>query len=74
MSSYRYRQLSSKKGPLNLVAIGGGTGLSTLLRGLKHYMKPTGVASSNGDREYSLADLTAIVAVADDGGSSGRLV
>jgi uncharacterized cofD-like protein len=73
MSSYRYRQLSSKKGPLNLVAIGGGTGLSTLLRGLKHYMKPTGVASSNGDREYSLADLTAIVAVADDGGSSGRL-
>ena len=40
-----------------IVALGGGTGLSSLLRGLKHY-------SSN---------LTAIVTVADDGGSSGRL-
>lgn len=40
-----------------IVAIGGGTGLSTLLRGLK---------------EYS-ANITAIVTVADDGGSSGRL-
>lgn len=44
------------KGP-KIVAVGGGTGLSTLLRGLKHY-------SSN---------ITAIVTVADDGGSSGRL-
>ncbi|WP_218080762.1 gluconeogenesis factor YvcK family protein [Anthocerotibacter panamensis] len=40
-----------------IVAIGGGTGLSTLLRGLKKY-------SSN---------ITAVVTVADDGGSSGRL-
>jgi len=44
------------RGP-KVVAIGGGTGLSTLLRGLK---KCTG-------------NLTAIVSVADDGGSSGRL-
>jgi uncharacterized cofD-like protein len=44
------------KGP-KIVAIGGGTGLSTLLRGLKQY-------SNN---------ITAIVTVADDGGSSGRL-
>lgn len=44
------------RGP-KIVAIGGGTGLSTLLRGLKDY-------SSN---------ITAIVTVADDGGSSGRL-
>jgi 2-phospho-L-lactate transferase CofD len=44
------------RGP-RIVAIGGGTGLSTLLRGLK---------------EYS-ANITAIVTVADDGGSSGRL-
>ena len=71
MSSYR--QLSSMKGFLNLVAIGGGTGLSTLLRGLKHYVKPAEVAVSNGAGKYSLANLTAIVAVADDGGSSGRL-
>ncbi len=40
-----------------IVAIGGGTGLSTLLRGLKEH-------SSN---------ITAVVTVADDGGSSGRL-
>jgi uncharacterized cofD-like protein len=44
------------RGP-RIVTIGGGTGLSTLLRGLKYY-------SSN---------ITAIVTVADDGGSSGRL-
>ncbi len=44
------------RGP-KIVAVGGGTGLSTLLRGLK---------------EYS-ANITAIVTVADDGGSSGRL-
>jgi uncharacterized cofD-like protein len=50
----RYRRLG--RGP-KIVAIGGGTGLSTLLRGLK---KRTG-------------NLTAIVSVADDGGSSGRL-
>jgi uncharacterized cofD-like protein len=43
---------------LKVVAIGGGTGLSTLLRGLK--------------RHPDLA-LTAIVSIADDGGSSGRL-
>src|SRR3989338_9347427 len=41
----------------NVVTIGGGTGLSVLLHGLKNY-------SSN---------ITAIVTVADDGGSSGRL-
>ncbi len=42
---------------LSIVVLGGGTGLATLLRGLKHY-------SSN---------LTAVVTVFDDGGSSGRL-
>jgi uncharacterized cofD-like protein len=45
-----------RRGP-KIVAIGGGTGLSMLLRGLK---------------EYS-GNLIAIVTVADDGGSSGRL-
>jgi uncharacterized cofD-like protein len=44
------------RGP-RIVAIGGGTGLSTLLRGLKTYT----------------SNLFAIVTVADDGGSSGRL-
>ncbi len=45
-----------EKGP-KIVVIGGGTGLSTLLSGLKHYT----------------TNLTAIVTMADDGGSSGRL-
>ena len=53
-SLYTRRVLS--RGP-RIVALGGGTGLSVLLRGLKDH-------SSN---------LTAIVTVADDGGSSGRL-
>src|SRR5712692_9813269 len=51
-----YTQRFLKRGP-KIVAIGGGTGLSSLLRGLKEY---TG-------------NLTAIVTVADDGGSSGVL-
>src|SRR5438552_3329203 len=51
-----YTQRFLRRGP-KIVAIGGGTGLSTLLRGLKEY---TG-------------NLTAIVTVADDGGSSGVL-
>ncbi|MEQ8170621.1 MAG: YvcK family protein [Candidatus Eremiobacterota bacterium] len=42
---------------IKVVVIGGGTGLSTLLRGLKHYTE----------------HITAIVTVSDDGGSSGRL-
>ena len=51
---YQKRQLA--KGP-RIVVIGGGTGLSTLLYGLKEYT----------------SNITAIVTVADDGGSSGRL-
>ncbi|MFN2340770.1 MAG: uridine diphosphate-N-acetylglucosamine-binding protein YvcK [Halanaerobium sp.] len=51
-----YEKRRSNKGP-EIVAFGGGTGLSNLLRGLK----------KNSD------NLTAVVTVADDGGSSGRL-
>jgi uncharacterized cofD-like protein len=51
-----YRELRLSRGP-RIVALGGGTGLSLVLRGLRTH-------SSN---------LTAIVSVADDGGSSGRL-
>lgn len=50
---------------LNVVAIGGGTGLSTLLRGLKHYVDAEG--------PWSIGSLSAIVTVTDDGGSSGAL-
>ncbi|MCC6500425.1 MAG: uridine diphosphate-N-acetylglucosamine-binding protein YvcK [Anaerolineales bacterium] len=52
LSDYRRR----KRGP-RIVAIGGGHGLSNLLRGLKEFTR----------------NLTAVVTVADDGGSSGRL-
>ena len=46
-----------KNSKYKIVAIGGGTGLSTLLRGLKAYD----------------VDITAVVTVSDDGGSSGKL-
>ncbi len=49
--------------------MGGGTGLSTLLRGLKHY---TGSTVSTA-QEALIGELTAVVTVTDDGGSSGRL-
>jgi uncharacterized cofD-like protein len=52
LSDYRRRERGRR-----IVAIGGGHGLATLLRGLKHHT----------------SNLTAIVTVADDGGSSGAL-
>src|SRR6185369_14338782 len=51
---------------LRVVSIGGGTGLSALLTGLKRYAHP----ANEGD---PWLDITAIVTVTDDGGSSGRL-
>jgi len=56
---------------LNVVALGGGTGLSTLLRGLKEYV--TRRRDDPADHLKPISDLTAIVTVTDDGGSSGRL-
>ena len=56
MAEMLYSFKLRSRGP-RLVAIGGGTGMSSLLRGLKEYT----------------ANLAAIVTVADDGGSSGRL-
>jgi uncharacterized cofD-like protein len=56
--------------PLRVVAIGGGTGLSTLLRGLRGHV----VSSHHTCPEAGLiSDLAAVVTVTDDGGSSGRL-
>ncbi|MGL4609565.1 MAG: gluconeogenesis factor YvcK family protein [Trueperaceae bacterium] len=51
-----HERLTLAKGP-RIVAIGGGSGLSTLLRGLRHYT----------------SNVTGVVTVSDDGGSSGRL-
>jgi uncharacterized cofD-like protein len=54
---------------VRVVALGGGTGLSMVLRGLKEY-----VASSKKEQAgRPISDLAAIVTVTDDGGSSGRL-
>ena len=55
-SALIYRTRILARGP-NVVAVGGGTGLSTLLRGLKE----------------ETSNITAVVTVTDDGGSSGRL-
>ncbi len=55
---------------MKVVAIGGGTGLSTLLRGLKrHLPEPARPAQFSP----TISRLTAIVTVTDEGGSSGRL-
>ena len=56
VSDYIFQNIRLTEGP-NIVVIGGGTGLSMLLRGLKTHT----------------SNLSAIVTVADDGGSSGRL-
>ncbi|HVC48433.1 MAG TPA: gluconeogenesis factor YvcK family protein [Terracidiphilus sp.] len=55
---------------LRVVAIGGGTGLSTLLRGLRRHVSVPGRPS---EETFRIADLAAVVTVTDDGGSSGRL-
>ena len=52
------------------MAIGGGTGLSTLLRGLRRHVIPVGQPSSQLGQ---ISGLAAVVTVTDDGGSSGRL-
>jgi uncharacterized cofD-like protein len=59
-------QNTVKTGGQNLVAIGGGTGLSTLLAGLKKRV-------GTGNERIWIENLSAIVTVSDDGGSSGRL-
>ena len=82
------RQQSEHARELRVVAIGGGTGLSTLLKGLKKYvavpsggLAPRPDASALAGRQSqrlatiapTIAELSAVVTVSDDGGSSGRL-
>ncbi|HZU45281.1 MAG TPA: uridine diphosphate-N-acetylglucosamine-binding protein YvcK [Terriglobales bacterium] len=63
--------------PLRVVAMGGGTGLSTLLRGLKSYvLSATELAeihAGSAPAKVCIGELCAVVTVTDDGGSSGRL-
>src|SRR5215470_9651147 len=62
--------LSARRG-IRVVTLGGGTGLSALLRGLKQHVVPRHDPYPTAERP--IVDLAAIVTVTDDGGSSGRL-
>src|SRR6267142_3834721 len=58
---------------LHVVAIGGGTGLSTLLKGLKRFALTPAEMAAAPPTSPIIRDLCAVVTVSDDGGSSGRL-
>src|ERR1700733_3218415 len=62
-------RMDERRAAYRVVALGGGTGLSALLRGLKEHISERG----KGRPTQPIADLTAVVTVTDDGGSSGRL-
>ena len=70
MASYAEQNRGGAATGTRVVAIGGGTGLSTLLKGLKKYTVHTPEIPAEGQ---FISDLTAVVTVSDDGGSSGRL-
>ena len=63
----KHHLFSDSSTGLNFVAIGGGNGLSMLLSGLKHFV------DTEKTEPIWIENLSAIVAVTDDGGSSGRL-
>ena len=63
--------ISAELHSLKVVAVGGGTGLSMVLQGLKQYVMPSEQLLQGA--APTIAELSAIVTVSDDGGSSGRL-
>jgi len=65
------KESAASRKPLRIVTMGGGTGLSTLLKGLKRYAKRPGEPAAAG--ATVIGELSAVVTVTDDGGSSGRL-
>ena len=71
MKTSQKAKLKTLERGYRVVALGGGTGLSTLLRGLKEYVARRSDEHPTSDRPIS--ELTAVVTVTDDGGSSGRL-
>jgi uncharacterized cofD-like protein len=73
ISDFLSLEKATRERGLRVVAIGGGTGLSTLLKGLKRFaLTPTEMAAARPDTPI-IRDLCALVTVSDDGGSSGRL-
>ncbi len=56
---------------LRLVALGGGTGLATLLRGIKGYVRRH---DEDEEAPLDLSSLTAVVTVSDDAGATGKLI
>ncbi|HWY04522.1 MAG TPA: gluconeogenesis factor YvcK family protein [Candidatus Acidoferrum sp.] len=68
----RLPKKTAREPGLRFVAIGGGTGLSTLLKGLKRFVLWPSEVRAPSDSPF-IGDLSAVVTVSDDGGSSGRL-
>ena len=64
------QERSALQSPLRIVSIGGGTGLSTLLSGLKKHARG---AQDGPETGKPVVEIAAVVTVTDDGGSSGRL-
>jgi uncharacterized cofD-like protein len=64
--------MSNSSGLATVLSIGGGTGLSCLLKGLKYRVLDFPEPPQKGERPW-ISRLTAVVTVTDDGGSSGRL-
>jgi uncharacterized cofD-like protein len=65
--------ISAETRAVKVVTMGGGTGLSTLLHGLKQYVITPAEEEVSPGTMPSISELSAIVTVSDDGGSSGRL-
>ena len=72
-AEYSTQEKTVQPGGLRVVAIGGGTGLSTLLKGLKKFVPSPAETPTPNLASLSIRDLCAVVTVSDDGGSSGRL-
>ena len=72
-AEFASREKSARPSELRVVAIGGGTGLSTLLKGLKRFVQVPADAFGGSSHATVIRDLSAVVTVSDDGGSSGRL-
>ena len=68
----RRRSHPAEVHPIKVVAMGGGTGLSTLLHGLKQHVTLPGEEPFERTLPF-ISELSAVVTVSDDGGSSGRL-